>query len=152
MEPPTSSDHAFLVELRRQRAQLRESISALESALAAPTTADGARWAQRVHVALVELSGDFREHVAATEGPSGLYAELSQSAPRLAGSIRSLVEDHAMIRSHLDDLLARAQAPEGDLEGVRARGTDLLGHLVRHRQRGSDLVFEAYEFDVGDGD
>lgn len=152
MEQPTPSDQTFLTELRRQRAQLRESISALESALAAPATADAARWAQRVHVALVELSGDFREHVAATEGPNGLYAELSQTSPRLAGSIRALVEDHATIRSHLEDLLARALAPEEGPPAIRTQGTDLLGHLVRHRQRGSDLVFEAYEFDVGDGD
>jgi hypothetical protein len=25
----------------------------------------------------------------------------------------------------------------------------LLGLLVRHRQRGSDLVYEAYELDIG---
>jgi hypothetical protein len=73
MEPiSSSSDQAFLEELRRHRAELRDSMSALEDALAAPATADHARWAQRVHVALVELSGDFREHIDITEGPNGL--------------------------------------------------------------------------------
>ena len=36
-----------------------------------------------------------------------------------------------------------------EVDRVRGLGTALLGRLVRHRQRGSDLVFEAYEFDIG---
>jgi len=36
-----------------------------------------------------------------------------------------------------------------DVDSVRDLGTALLGRLVRHRQRGSDLVFEAYEVDIG---
>ena len=36
-----------------------------------------------------------------------------------------------------------------DVEQVRALGTSLLGRIVRHRQRGADLVYEAYEVDVG---
>ena len=44
MEPNSStSDRAFLEELRRHRAELRESTSALEDALAAPATADHVR-------------------------------------------------------------------------------------------------------------
>ena len=35
------------------------------------------------------------------------------------------------------------------MDQVRALGTSLLGLLAGHRQRGSDLVYEAYEFDVG---
>jgi hypothetical protein len=33
--------------------------------------------------------------------------------------------------------------------GVRAAATSLLARLARHRQRGADLVFEAYQVDVG---
>jgi hypothetical protein len=38
------------------------------------------------------------------------------------------------------------------VDAVRERGTRLLGHLVRHRQRGADLIFEAYQTDIGGGD
>ncbi len=59
MDPnPSTADQAFLEELRRHRAGLRESMSALEDALAAPATA--APWAPRLHAALVELAADFR--------------------------------------------------------------------------------------------
>ena len=151
MEPYSStSGQAFLEELRRHRAELRESLSALEDALASPATADRARWAQRVNVALVELSGDFREHIDITEGPDGLYRDLLRTSPRLSEPIAGLTREHVLITRQVDDLLARVSAPDlTDLERVRDLGTALLGRLVRHRQRGSDLVFEAYEVDIG---
>ena len=152
MEPNSATpDQDFLEELRRHRAELRESMSALEDALAAPATSDRERWAQRVHVAAVELAGDFREHVDITEAPNGLYRELLKTSPRLSGAVATLTREHVLIRGQVDGLLARVAAPEaiGDADRVRDLGTALLGRLVRHRQRGSDLVFEAYEFDIG---
>lgn len=145
------ADQAFLEELRRRRAELRESMSALEDALAAPATADQARWAQRVHAALVELAGDFREHVDITEGPSGLYRDLLATSPRVSGAVTSLTRDHVLIRDLVDDLDTRVQATDAveDLDGIRDLATTLLGRLVRHRQQGADLVFDAYAFDIG---
>lgn len=152
MEPTSpSSEQAFLEELRRRRAELRESMSALEDAMAAPATVDRLRWAQRVHVALVELSGDFREHIDITEGPDGLYSDLLKTSPRLSDAAASLTREHVLISGQIDHLLARVTAPDvtEDVDRVRDLGTALLGRLVRHRQRGSDLVFDAYDFDIG---
>jgi hypothetical protein len=152
MEPHSSPpDRPFPEALRRHRAELRESMSALEYALAAPAIAGQARWVQRVHVALVELSGDFRAHVGITEGPDGLYRDLLKTSPRLSDAVASLTREHLLICGQVDKLLARVTAPDviEDVARVRGLGTALLGRLVRHRQRGSDLVFEAYEFDIG---
>jgi hypothetical protein len=152
MEPNSSTpDQAFLEALRRHRAELRESMSALEAALAAPVTAGQARWVQRVQVALMELAGDFREHIDITEGPEGLYREVVRTSPRLSEAVASLTREHQLIIGHVDDLLARVTTADvtGDLDRVRDLATVLLGRLVRHRQRGSDLVFEAYEVDIG---
>ena len=152
MEPSsTTPDADFLEELRRHRAELRESMSALEGALAAPAAGDGRRWAQRVHVAAVELAGDFREHVEITEAPDGLYREVLTTSPRLSEAVNALTREHVLIRGQVESLLARVAPSEGsgDVGRVRDLGTALLGRLVRHRQRGTDLVFEAYEFDIG---
>ena len=151
MEPSSTADEALLEELRRHRAELRESMSALEAALAAPAVSDTGRWAERVHVATVELAGDFREHVGITEAPDGLYREVLDTSPRLSGAITALTREHVLIRGQVDSLLARVATPDalGDVDRVRDLGTALLGRLVRHRQRGADLVFEAYEFDIG---
>lgn len=152
MEPSSSTpDRALLEALRRQRAELRGSMSALELALAAPAPSGQVRWAERVHVALVELSADFREHIAVTEGHDGLYADVLATAPRLSDAVARLARDHTRIKDQVDDLLARVRTPESreDVDKVRDLGTMLLGVLVRHRQRGSDLVYEAYELDLG---
>ncbi len=146
----SAPDQAFLEGLRRQRAELRESIGALELALAGPAPGDLVRWAERVHVALVELSADFREHIDVTEGDDGLYVDILVTAPRLAEAVARLTREHAEITELIDDLLARVPTPSSkDVDEVRDLGTTLLGSLVSHRQRGADLVYEAYEFDVG---
>ena len=152
MEANSSSpDRAFLEELRHRRAELRESMGALEDALAAPATGDPARWAQRVHVALVELAGDFREHIEITEGPGGLYRDLLTSSPRLSDAVARLTREHGLMSAQVDGLMARVTVPDviEGVDSVRELGTALLGRLVRHRQQGADLVFEAYEFDIG---
>lgn len=58
---------------------------------------------------------------------------------------------NARISSVIDDLLDRMSAAHTseDVERVRRVGTILLGRLVRHRQHGSDLLYEAYESDIG---
>lgn len=150
MEPSSSPpDQALLEALRRRRAELRESMSALELALAAPAPSGQVRWAERVHAALVELSADFREHIDVTEGHDGLYADLLATAPRLSDAVARLAREHTRIKDQVDDLLARTPESKEDVDKVRDHGTLLLGVLVRHRQRGSDLVYEAYELDLG---
>ncbi len=151
MTPSSSTpDQALLEALRRQRAELRGSMSALEFALAGPVLGAQVRWSERVHVALVELSADLREHIDVTEGPGGLYVDLLATTPRLSGAVSRLTREHRQISDLVDDLLTRVRAPAGeDVDQVRDLGTRLLGLLVRHRQLGSDLVYEAYELDIG---
>jgi hemerythrin-like domain-containing protein len=136
--------------LRRRRAELRSSMSALEQALAAPAPGRLDYWAQRVHVALVELSADLREHVHVTEGPQGLYRDVLSHDPRLAGPIQRLTREHVAIREALDDLLECCEPPvAGDVDRIRDGATALVSQLLRHRQRGSDLMYEAYQVDLG---
>jgi hypothetical protein len=151
MEPnvPTP-DQVLLDALRRRRADLLDSMSALERALAAPAPGRLGAWTERVHVALVELSADFREHIDITESPDGLYRELLTTAPRLSNAVNRLIREHAQIADLVDDLLAHASGPlVDDVDSVRDLGVVLLGKLAGHRQRGSDLLFEAYSVDVG---
>jgi hypothetical protein len=98
----------------------------------------------------VELSADFREHIDITESPSGLYHALLVTAPRLSNAVNRLIREHAQITDLVDDLLALANGPDvDDVEAVRDLGVALLGRLARHRQHGSDLLYEAYSVDVG---
>ena len=95
-ENVSASDTARLDELRRHRAELRESMSALEDALAAPAAADRSRWARRVQAALAEVSGDFRAHVDLTEGPHGLYGDVLRT---VTAAVRCRGRPHAGARA-----------------------------------------------------
>ncbi len=145
-------DRTRLADLRRRRAELRDSMDALERALSAPASpALAVRWAERVQAALMELSGDFREHLAVTEGADGLYQDLSRRAPRLTGQVSRLVKEHLVIGERLEGLLSLMGLALGSDEATRVRdlGTELVAMIVRHRQHGADLVYEAYEVDIG---
>ena len=152
-ENSSTTELAFLGELRRHRAELRESMSALEDALAAPATTDqvalGATSSRPLWWRSRATSGRTSR---ITEGPTGLYREVLATSPRLSGTVEA---PHARTpadqRSGREALGPRGRPPDGvaDVDGVRGPGTVLLGRLVRHRQHGSDLVFEAYEFDIG---
>jgi hypothetical protein len=143
-----------LDEVRAQRAELRESMAALEQALAGAAPGRGELWAERVHVAVVELSADLRAHVLLTEAPGGLHDDVLATAPRLAGQVRRLARDHTEMTSLVEELIARAAGPlDGEaVATVRSRAVLLLGRLAHHRQAGADLLYEAYATDVGGGD
>jgi hypothetical protein len=151
-----------LTELRRHRAELLESINALEQALAAPVPGGQIRWVQGVSDALFELSGDFHDHIELTEGPAGLYGRVMRSSPRLAHQVDRLTQDHVKLIRLISELLtvvgtaagtfARGDSMIAALDEVRDRGTALITALVRHRQRGSDLMYEGYSVDIGGQD
>lgn len=162
MELDVESEAENLAVLRRRRAELLEAINGLEQALAAPVPGGPMAWVQGVSAALLVLSGDFRDHVELTEGPAGLYGRVIRSSPRLAHQVERLTQDHATLTGLMSDLLtlvgkaagqfARGDSVLDDLDDVRERGTALIAALVRHRQRGSDLMYEGYSLDIGGQD
>lgn len=153
MEPSVST-RAELDAVRIRRAELRETLNLMEAALAAPARGRAVVWGEAVHASLVMLADDFSQHVEVTEGPGGLHQAILSGDLRLANAVHALAEEHAQIAEELAMLVANSEAPvtPDDVEDLRDRGTSLLGHLVRHRQRGADLIYEAYQTDIGGGD
>ncbi|SCL28344.1 hypothetical protein GA0070616_3675 [Micromonospora nigra] len=98
---------------------------------------------------LIPLSRSFVEHVQATEGPDGRYAELVHAAPRLDRGVRLLVREHAVIAASLDALHETVRRPGVGADELRHAVAQLLGALHRHRQRGADLIWQAYQTDLG---
>jgi hypothetical protein len=139
MESDPSGELQDLQGVRRRRAELRDSLVALESALAAPAPGRLEQWTERVCAALMELSADFREHVTIAEAPDGINARALRSAPRLARTVDRLETEHVELAALMDRLLDLLALPgAATAEQVRDDVTRLLGRLVRHRQRGSD--------------
>jgi hypothetical protein len=139
---------------RQRRADLHGVLVDLEHAIAAPTPGRAREWASRVQGVLERLGDGWREHVQVTEGDDGLYAEVLEIAPRLANAVHRLRDEHEDIRNAIAaGVTGLGKAPDGDTDvwalETRESMTSLLGRLARHRQRGADLVYEAYEVDVG---
>lgn len=142
---------APLDAVRLRRAELRETLGALERALAAPAAGRAEVWGETVHAVLDALADDFGEHVEVTEGPGGLHQSIVAGDLRLTNAVDALTAEHGRIAEEIAVLVADTAPPVTDVDvaDVRERATALLGHLIRHRQRGADLVWEAYDTDIG---
>ena len=140
----------YLDRVRRHRSELRESVAAVDLALEAPIARGGA-WRERVRAALAELAHDFDDHIALTESPGGIYDRARHSAPRLSGRVTRLLEEHSDLHGAIHGYLAVLEhgGTMADLPVFREELTVLVGRLVRHRQKGGDLVYEAYDVDLG---
>jgi hypothetical protein len=148
---PSVSSRTELDAVRARRAELRETINLFEAALAAPARRREIVWGEAVHAALVMIADDFGAHVEVTEGPGGLHQAILAGDLRLANAVQALTADHDAISGEVASLVADSRPPvtPDDIDDLRERATRLLGHLVRHRQRGADLIYEAYATDVG---
>jgi hypothetical protein len=154
MEPTIHTRQDELDAVRVRRAELREAMGHLEHSLAAPAAGRAVVWGEKVQAVLAEMVEDFREHIDVTEGPGGLHQAILAGDLRLANAVSALTAEHAQIAGEIADLVAGTEPPVAaqDVDEVRDRGTNLLARLVRHRQRGADLIYEAYQTDIGGGD
>jgi hypothetical protein len=144
---PAFADAVALQVARRHRAALLRDIHSFEQALATPAGEPG--WQEKVSTRLHALRGAFAEHIVVTEGADGLYSELLDTAPRLRRQVEVLVREHAAIATTMSALQHRVDLPDVPAEELRGWAGDLLRELSRHRQRGADLVYEAFETDIG---
>lgn len=138
----------LIAEARERRKPLHDAAEELELAAAAPA-GTGDVWKDRLRAALDDVKTALDDHVAKTEGPDGLYQELQDNAPRLSNDIDWLTADHARLYSRIETVRGLLDDDGFDVEEVRESIVGLLGAIVRHRQIGADLVYEAYHVDIG---
>jgi hypothetical protein len=142
-----------LAEARKRRADLHAALISVEEAISGPAVGREDRWSAEVAKRLTGLRDALGEHIVVTERPEGLYDEIRAQAPRLASAVQSLQEEHGPLR---DDTAAMIDRLSGDgigegwpLAQARDDLQRLLGRFVRHRQLGADLVWDAYNLDIG---
>ncbi len=153
MDPQDKITRA-LDEARRRRATLHDQLVHLEQAISSPASGRIPDWTSQVAKEMVGLRDAFDQHVLVTEKPDGLYEEIMSRAPRLAGKVKRLQEEHPAIAGTIALTLARVEGGEvgtdaWQIDDCRDDLQRLLGQIVRHRQHGADLVWEAYNVDIG---
>jgi hypothetical protein len=153
MPDPDDDLSPTLAETARRRADLRDALVDVEQATSRPAVGREPEWTKGVVLRLEGLAHAIEEHVEITERPEGLYDEISTKAPHLATKIDRLREEHPVLRDRTQALLTKLQkasiGPAWPLDEARDDVQRLLGQIVRHRQLGSDLVWEAYNLDIG---
>jgi hypothetical protein len=143
----------ILEEVRHRRTDLHRALVGVEQAISRPAAGRIKHWTAEVVDKLVQLRDAIDEHMAVTERPGGLYEDIMARAPRLAAKIRRLHNEHPVLREGATELLDRLEStPIGDawpLDQARDDIQRLLGKIMKHRQLGADLVWEAYNLDIG---
>jgi hypothetical protein len=140
------TDFPQLGDVREQRAGLRSAMLALEAAAAAPQAGRDEAWRSQLGLGLAEVRVAWERHIAITEAPDGLFAQIRTDAPGLAPRITRLRREHKQLHSAIDAVTASIGS---DPRRVRERVVDVLARLARHRQHGSDVIYEAYSVDLG---
>ena len=79
MTDQTAAEH--IDEVRRRRAELRESIGDMELALAEAAHGREAEWTALVRERSAHLEEDFAIHLEVAEAPSGLHTQVLADAP-----------------------------------------------------------------------
>jgi hypothetical protein len=143
-----------LQEAAKRRRTLHEAIVALENAISSPAAGRIPDWTRTVAKELTSVRDAWDLHLDTTEKPEGLYDEIVTTSPRLAGTVDRLRNEHPDITQALVQNVERIEQVEvggvaWPLDDARDDLQRLIGRLVRHRQRGADLVWEAYNVDIG---
>jgi hypothetical protein len=143
--------------VRARRERLRAAMEDLEAAIAAPLPGREREWTHAVIARLDDLAAVFESHVVAAEAPGGFLDQVTTDAPRLARGAQQLRDDHRRLGADIEELRgdARTVLAEGATAAaaeIRTAALRLLGGLAEHRQRGADLIYEAYQVDIGPGD
>jgi hypothetical protein len=106
-----------------------------------------AGWNDDVRTCVNELGDAFEAHIDDVEAPDGIIADLVASAPRLSAGAAALREDHMRLAPQIKAILTSMSDWEPDR--VRSEISEILSELMQHRQLGADLVWEAFNTDIG---
>jgi hypothetical protein len=146
-----TADGAAFHRSRQHRRGVRRASIDLEEALARPI-GQTRHWHEDVAVHVRALAEAFRHHVEQSEGPEGLLPQIIQAQPRLVPAVGAVKREHQVLLAEMSRLETATSLPPGaDEQAVREDTLRLLHDVAVHRQRGSDLIYEAYYVDVEGG-
>ncbi len=135
----------------RRRSELELAMQQVEHTAAAPAANEA--WADDLAHAVRQLEVALNHHTVEVEAPSGLLDQIVDTAPRLQRAAADTRRHHELLADLITELLGRIGDARGEgnppVDDIRAAVLALLNELARHRQRGSDLIYEAYAVDIG---
>ncbi len=133
----------------RQRSQLGRAMQQVELAAAAPTARES--WLIDLERSLRDLEVAFNQHVVEVQSPHALLDQIVDQAPRLQRAVEATKKEDTAIAKSISAALELFSSEEGiDNHGdIRNAVLEVLMALARHRQKGADLIYDAYAVDIG---
>lgn len=138
-----------LADIGRQRSQMGLAMQQVELAASAPIGKPS--WISDLQQSLRQLEASLSQHMVEVQSPRGLYDNIVEQAPRLQRAVEAIREEHhGLIISVRQTLELASSADEStDRNSLRDKAIAVLVAVVRHRQRGADLIYDAYDIDIG---
>ncbi len=142
-----TDDH--LAGVVRQRSQLGQAMQQVEMAAAAPAAKKS--WIPDLTTNLRQLEVAFNQHMIDVQSPYGLLHQIVDQAPRLQRAVESSKEEHAQVARLIREALEFATEKDAAdrVDAIREATMEALLALARHRQKGADLIYDAYDVDIG---
>lgn len=139
-----------LAGARHLREAMGKAAQELERAAAGPAGAPD--WLKSVGDRLHELRTALIAHIDEVEASGGLLDQILDDAPRLEPAVETIRQEHGVLCEEIDQALDLIDPHHhADATAMREIVLDVTRLLYRHRQRGSDLVYDAYDLDIGGG-
>ena len=130
-----------------RRDALRSARRSLDDAITAPA-ADSVAWAADLLAELRKLARVFEKHVRDSEGDEGSLPEVLALKPHLRSRVGMVMDDHALIQRHIDDVVALTDQQLNSravwVDSLRLNAAALVDEVRSHQARGTDLVYEAF--------
>ena len=139
---------------RSDRARSLDSLHAVEQYAGAAGPSRPDEWRDDLLLALDDLSSSLYEQFARSASEDGLLASVSEDAPHLTPAITELRQRQSALLEEVDDLrqfLADLTRPV-DVDAIRSRVAEITAEVRELRAWETDLVYDAYTFDLGTGD
>ena len=153
-EDVQARNRALLDAVRIRRDRFYDAILAVERAVATPAGDDPEAWAAAMAGPLDNLHEVLDAHVTGTEGAEGLFEQIAEDAPHLLNAVERLRQEHEPLCTAEQKIAAALSGVHDDasVDEVRAQALELVHHLLEHRHRGAELVYDAYAVDVSPAD
>ncbi|MEA2001049.1 MAG: hypothetical protein U9N84_04065 [Actinomycetota bacterium] len=135
----------------RRRSELEEALQQVERAVAAPAAT--VTWADEVTHRMRRLEIALNHHIVEVESPSGLLDQIVERAPRLQRQVEGVRHHHFVLARSITEILHKLRTARtvgtAPTDEIRKATIDLLAEMTRHRLEGADLVYDAYDIDIG---
>jgi hypothetical protein len=139
---------------RGDRARTLDSLHEVERLACAPGPPRPSEWRDDILSALEGLTDTLQDQFERSASEQGLLVRLIEEDPRLEPAVRDLHRRQGALIEQIDDLHQRladlTRTP--DVSSVRSEIAEIAAEIRELRAWETDIVYEAYSFDLGTGD